>query len=150
MELADLLTPQRTFTGVEAGSKKRLLETIAQLLHEAVPELGADDLFTSLTTRERLGTTGLGFGVAIPHCRIDSCTAPVGALFRLHESVDFDAVDGDPVDLLFVLVVPEEATQEHLNALAAIAERLGDRAYRDRLREAGSAEQMFDAALGAA
>ena len=101
-----------------AASRKRALQLIAEFLADA--EVGADALFDALMARERLGSTGLGDGVAIPHCRINAAQMRA-ALVSLPEPVDFEASDGVPVDLLFVLVVPEEEQTAHLEALAALA-----------------------------
>ncbi len=143
MDIATLLSADRTCISVEAGSKKRLLELFASSLADSIPELEADDLFTSLMAREKLGSTGLGAGVAIPHCRAHNCTRAYGALFRLATPLDFDAVDNAPVDLAFALVVPEEAHSDHLSALSAIAEQFQHPEFRNRLRGAGSSAELF-------
>lgn len=126
---------------MEAGSKKRLFEETARLLaaEQGFPE---DAVFECLFARERLGTTGLGQGVAIPHGRHESINQPVGVFVRLREGVDFDAPDGKPVALVFVLLVPVEATGEHLEILAHLAERFSDKNVRSQLAAAQTPEEV--------
>ncbi|ROR29756.1 PTS IIA-like nitrogen regulatory protein PtsN [Inmirania thermothiophila] len=142
MRIADLLSPDRVAWGVEAASKKRALETLSHLLADAGGELDPVRIFETLLGRERLGSTGLGHGVALPHGRLGHGAA-VGALLTLRQGVDFDALDEQPVDLLFGLVVPEEATEEHLQILAELARMFSDEAFCARLREAGSSEALL-------
>ncbi|MEE4298372.1 MAG: PTS sugar transporter subunit IIA [Pseudomonadales bacterium] len=142
-----LLTPDCTHCDLGAASKKRALELAAESIAERNTSLDAREVFEALMARERLGSTAVGHGVAIPHCRLDGCTAPVAALVRLATAIDFDAPDGEPVDLLFVLVVPGEAHEEHLQLLASAARALNDPAYRAALREAGSDLDLFETAL---
>ena len=147
MQLTSILSPARTYYGAAGSSKKRVLQTIADFICETVVTLDPDELFTSLLGREKLGSTGLGNGVAIPHCRMASCTAVTGTLVRLTDPVDFDAVDHEPVDLLFVLIVPDEASEEHLQVLAMLAELFHDADFRGTLRAADSADALFEAAV---
>ena len=98
----------------------------------------------SLVSRERLGTTGLGDGVAIPHCRNKSCTEPTGLFIRLAEPVDFEAIDQKPVDLVFALIVPEEDTQEHLDILKALASRFQSNVLLNKMREAHNPAELYD------
>jgi len=145
MNILDILTPARTQAGIAATSKKRVLEHAAKAVEKAV---GASDLagavFDALLARERLGSTALGEGVAVPHCRLAGCTQTIGLLLRLADGIDFDAPDGKPVDLLFVLVVPQEATDEHLQLLGRIAGMFNDPATRNGLRAAQSAEELYE------
>lgn len=147
MDFDRLLSPECTVAALGAASKKRALELAAEKLALRFPELDADAVFDGLMARERLGSTAVGEGVAIPHCRIDSCDYPVAALVRLAEPVDFDAPDGGPVDLLFVLVVPQEAHSTHLELLASAARALNEPSYRDALRSAGDDLTLFETAL---
>lgn len=148
MDVTDIITPERTFTDVEGTSKKRVLENAAGLIAQQAPEFTANELFDNLITRERLGSTGIGKGVAIPHCRAKHCNQTIGALFKLQEAVDFDSQDDEPVDLMFVLLVPEEATEEHLQLLSQIAQRFSDENVRDSLREAGDKDAFFQEFVG--
>lgn len=147
MQLTSILSPARTYYGAAGSSKKRVLQTIADFICETVVTLDPDELFTSLLGREKLGSTGLGNGVAIPHCRLANCTTVTGTLVRLTDPVDFDAVDREPVDLLFVLIVPDESNEEHLQVLAMLAELFHDADFRSALRAADSADALFEAAV---
>ncbi len=147
MLIEELITPERTLSGVPGGSKKRLLETISEFVTQLHPETDAEDIFDALIERERLGSTGIGEGVAIPHCRLKICDEAIGILFTLKEPIDFDAVDSKPVDLVFALLVPEDAVNEHLKALQIIAERLKDPAYKYHLRQAKTDEELYRAAI---
>ena len=128
--ISEILPLSRVVLDMEASSKKRLFEQVAQLLHEQVG-LPQSDVFDCLVARERLGSTGLGHGVAMPHGR--HVQAACGVFVRLKEAVDFDAPDNKPVSLVFVLLVPESATGEHLEILSHLAERFADKNVRDAL-----------------
>ncbi len=123
--LSQILPPENVSLDVVATSKKRALEQIA-LMFENNQGLERANVFDNLFARERLGSTGLGHGVAVPHGRIKNISRPLAALVRLAEPVAFDAPDGQSVDILLVIVVPEEATQQHLDILAEVAQRLSD------------------------
>ncbi len=147
MEIQSILSPHRVFCGAPATSKKRVLEALANYIAEDIPTLNADELFSSLLARERLGSTGIGHGIAIPHCRIANCTGTIAALMTLQDPVDFDAIDSAPVDIVFALMVPEEANDGHLQILAGLAERMSQPEYRERLRNAKNNQELFDAAI---
>jgi len=134
---------------VPAQSRKRSLDFAADLLAEQCPDVDARPLFDALMERERLGSTGIGEGVAIPHCRLQ-CPAMMAAFFRLAEPVDYDAPDDVPVDLVFVLVAPPGENSAHLKVLATLAGVFRDEATRGRLRRAGSSEQLARILLEAA
>jgi len=123
--LSQILPPENVSLDVVATSKKRALEQIA-LMFENNQGLERANVFDNLFARERLGSTGLGHGVAVPHGRIKNIARPLAAFVRLAEPVAFDAPDGQSVDILLVIVVPEEATQQHLDILAEVAQRLSD------------------------
>ncbi|OEO27074.1 PTS IIA-like nitrogen-regulatory protein PtsN [Pseudomonas sp. J237] len=144
IRLEDILTPGRSLVHVPGGSKKRVLEQIANLVARDLSDLDGQDIFESLIAREKLGSTGFGNGIAIPHCRLPGCSAPVSAVLRLDSAVDFDAIDGAPVDLLFVLLVPEAATDEHLELLRQIASMLDRNEVRERLRHADSNQALYN------
>ena len=143
IRLEQILTPGRSLVNVPGGSKKRVLEQIANLVARDLVDLDSQDIFESLVAREKLGSTGFGNGIAIPHCRLQGCAAPVSAVLRLDAAVDFDAIDGAPVDLLFVLLVPEAATDEHLELLRQIASMLDRSDVRDRLRHSQDSENLY-------
>jgi PTS system nitrogen regulatory IIA component len=136
MKLSDILSSNRIAVGVTVTSKKRALEDLSKLLALGAPAVSAQDVLSSLTAREKLGSTGLGHGVAIPHGRIPGVSTTIGAFVRLRHPVDYEAHDGRTVDLMFGLLVPQQATGEHLKHLAAIAEKFSDDAFCDALRSA--------------
>lgn len=139
MTLNDILTEDRVAAGLTVASKKKALEELAELLAKGAPDLTSSEVFSSLINREKLGSTGLGHGVAIPHGRLAGVQNSVGACIRLQHPVDYDAHDGQPVDLLFGLLVPQAATEVHLKHLAAIAERFSDEDNCAAMRKADSA-----------
>lgn len=147
MQLDTILSPGRTLCGAPGISKKRTLENIAHFICEDIPTLDANDLFDNLVARERLGSTGLGQGIAIPHSRMKSCNKIIGSLIKLQRPVDFDAIDSEPVDLLFVLLVPEQATDEHLKVLSELAQRFSNAEFCNNLRQAENNEALFSAAM---
>lgn len=148
MQIQALITPKRTLCGVEGGSKKRALELLANTIAQDVPSIDAEDLFRRLIARERLGSTGIGHGIAIPHCRVENCAGTLGALITLADPVDFDAIDSQPVDILFAMLVPEEAHDEHLQNLAALAGALSNADFREKLRTASSDRELYETATG--
>lgn len=147
IQLQTILTPGRSLVNVPGGSKKKTLEQIANLISSQVPELEMQDVFEALIAREKLGSTGFGNGIAIPHCRLKGCETPVSALLHLDHPIDFDAIDGAPVDLLFVLLVPQAATDAHLELLRQIASMLDRKEVRDKLRSASSNEALYQVVL---
>ncbi|MBT2371003.1 PTS IIA-like nitrogen regulatory protein PtsN [Pseudomonas fluorescens] len=147
IRLETILTPGRSLVNVPGGSKKRALEQIANLIGREVPELDTQAVYEALIAREKLGSTGFGNGIAIPHCRLQGCESPVSALLHLDAPIDFDAIDGAPVDLLFVLLVPQAATDAHLELLRQIASMLDRKEVRDKLRNANSNEALYQVVL---
>ncbi|TVP57364.1 MAG: PTS IIA-like nitrogen-regulatory protein PtsN [Halomonadaceae bacterium] len=143
ISIESILAPELTLCGVTGTSKKRVLEIIAAKVARQYPELDQNQIFNNLVARERLGSTGIGQGIAIPHCRLENCQRVVGALITLDESISFDAIDGEPVDLLFVLIVPQQATSEHLELLSQLAEKFNERSFCDRLRACNDAETLY-------
>lgn len=149
IQLEDILTPARSKVNVPGDSKKSVLEYIAQLIAADLPGIDENTLFDSLVAREKLGSTGFGNGIAIPHCRLVGCTTPISAVIQLATAVDFDAIDDEPVDLLFVLLVPEQATDEHLELLRQIASIFEQDNIRERLRNAPNSAALYQAVLDA-
>ncbi|MBK6278116.1 MAG: PTS sugar transporter subunit IIA [Gammaproteobacteria bacterium] len=147
--LDTLLTPQRVLCGADCGSKKRVLETIAGLVAGGRGKEIEDQLCESLNARERLGSTGIGEGIAIPHCREADCSAPTAALVTLARPVDFAAIDDNPVDIVFALVVPDGATDEHLRVLARLAGLFSQPGLRERLRACRDDESLRATMLSA-
>ena len=147
IRLETILTLGRSVVNAPGGSKKKALEQIATLISKQVPELEMQDVYEALIAREKLGSTGFGNGIAIPHCRLKGCDTPVSALLHLDAPIDFDAIDGAPVDLLFVLLVPQAATDAHLELLRQIASMLDRKEVRDKLRSASSNEALYQVVL---
>jgi PTS system nitrogen regulatory IIA component len=139
--LASILPESQVLVGIDATSKKRAFEE-AGLLFESQHGLSRALIADSLFARERLGSTGLGHGVAIPHGRIKGLKTPMAAVIQVAQPIGFDAPDEQPVRLLIFLLVPEAATQKHLEILSQIAEMLGDPALRENLKNSPSAEQL--------
>jgi nitrogen PTS system EIIA component len=133
---ADLISESRVLCRCEAASKKRLLETLAGLLANGDAMLSSNRVFDRLLERERLGSTGLGQGVALPHARVPGIQAPIGAFVQLREHVAFDAIDDKPVDLAFGLLVPEATNEQHLQLLAMLAAAFDNASVRAALRTA--------------
>jgi PTS system nitrogen regulatory IIA component len=148
MQILDLIAPGRVVADARIPNKKRLLEQLAKLLDERGDPDTERALFDSLVKREKLGSTGLGQGVAIPHGRSPEIGRAVGAFVRLAEPIEFNAADGKPVDLVFALVVPEHFTDQHLMFLAALAEMFSDAAITARLRSARDGAALYDALAG--
>lgn len=142
MQLAELINAEQIKNGIDIQSKKRALEELSQLLAQAQTQLDANDIFDSLIARERLGATGLGYGIAIPHGRIKNCNKITGAFIKLNKAVDFNAVDNKPVDTLFALIVPEESTDEHLQVLALLASMFNEASFREKLSAAKTNEEI--------
>ncbi|MEY3887739.1 MAG: Nitrogen regulatory protein [Pseudomonadota bacterium] len=145
--LAAILPVEQVLVGIDATSKKRAFEE-AGLLFENLHGLSRALVTDSLFARERLGSTGLGHGVAIPHGRIKGLKSPMAAVFQLAQSIGFDAPDEQPVKLLIFLLVPEAATQKHLEILSEIAELLSNAGLRDGLVASSSAEALHGLIAG--
>ncbi len=142
MSLADLLSEGAVATGLSLGNKKALFQHLAQI---GAREYGLDaaEVLERLTERERLGSTGFGNGVAIPHGKIEGLSSIVGMFVHLAQPIDFQAIDDMPVDLVFCLLSPPDAGADHLKALALVSRWLRDPAFVAKLRGAGSADTIF-------
>lgn len=147
MDINTILKPETTFCSVDASSKKRAIEFAATAIFEALPELDVGHIYRGLLERERLGSTAIGEGVAIPHCRLPECDSIIGSLFVFNQDIDFAAPDGQAVRIMFVLLVPDAETTEHLKTLGMLAERFQDEDYRDSLLNADSKQALFEAAI---
>ena len=139
--LSAILPAEQVLVALDATSKKRAFQE-AGLLFEALHGLNRALITDSLFARERLGSTGLGHGVAIPHGRIKGLKQPLAAVFQLAEPIGFDAPDEQPVRLMFFLLVPEAATQKHLEILSDIAELLSDAALREQMKSSAAAADL--------
>ncbi|MFN2333716.1 MAG: PTS sugar transporter subunit IIA [Wenzhouxiangellaceae bacterium] len=147
MHLEDLLSADRVALDQPLSSKKSLLEKAAELL-ALDPESAEDrDIFEGLCQRERLGSTGLGHGVAIPHCRVDQDSV-TGALIRLRRPIDFDSPDSEKVDLFFALSVPSQCSEAHLKLLGSIAELFSHPEQREKLRRVSGYDELREVLSG--
>lgn len=143
----NLITPDSVLCNVSARSKKHALEILSELLTRPVPEITNDEVFAKLIERERLGCTSLEKGIAFPHCRVPSLKQSHAALLKLNSPVDFDAIDGDPVDLVFGLMVPEELDADDFADIEIITNQLRDESLRAGLRSSSSSRELYDALL---
>ncbi len=139
--IAKLLPPANVILDLEVSSKKRVFEQVG-LLYENNHHIARSQVFDSLFAREKLGSTGLGQGIAIPHGRIKGLKEAVGAFVRLKQAIPFDAPDGQPVNLIFVLLVPERATDLHLQILSELAQMFSDRELREQLKSGPDAGDL--------
>jgi PTS system nitrogen regulatory IIA component len=142
MPRLEFLTPEAVAPGVRASGKKQLLQ---ELSAQAAPLAGLEErqVFETLLQRERLGSTGIGEGIAIPHCKIPGLARLFGLVARLEKPVEFEALDGQPVEIVFLLLAPEGAGADHLKALARVARVLREPGIRDRIRAARDANAIY-------
>jgi PTS system nitrogen regulatory IIA component len=144
MKIGEIITPGRVEFQQEIRSKKRALEEISRLLAAGTPELARDDILVSLSSREKLGSTGLGGGVAIPHGRMRGIENSVGAFLRIGNGVDYEASDNHKVDLVFGLLVPQNCNEEHLKILASLAEMFLDETFCAKARAASDPRTLHE------
>jgi len=142
MEIEDLLNPSGVIARLRATSKKQVLQELAKRAAEATG-LPERQIFEVLLERERLGTTGVGNGIAIPHGKLPGLQQLFGMFARLETPVDFDAIDEQPVDLIFLLLAPEAAGADHLKALARVSRLLRDRSVCEKLRGANQVDAIY-------
>lgn len=147
MELKDVLKLDCTKSAVLCSSKKRALEVISELAASQLDQ-NPQKLFECMLGREKMGSTGIGNGIAIPHGRIFNSDQAVGVLIQCAEPIEFDAIDNQPVDLLFALLVPDDQCNEHLKTLSLIAQKLGDKQICRQLRHARSDQELYDIITG--
>ena len=147
MKISDFLSPNQVMIDVRTSDKSRLLE---QLSTEAAAAAGlaADEVVREIAKREELGSTGVGNGVALPHARLPSLKAPFALLARLRHPIDFDAIDGEPVDIVLLLLIPEAGDGAKGNALACVARALREAKTLQRVRSAHSQETLYKAVAG--
>ncbi len=142
MDISDLITPSTIVPNFKVTSKKQALQELARLGAE-IAGVGEREIFEILLERERLGTTGVGSGVAIPHGKLPGLKRLYGVFARLEQPIDFDSVDEQPVDLIFLLLAPETAGADHLKALARVSRQLRDREMCEKLRGSDTAEALY-------
>ncbi|HEC28213.1 MAG TPA: PTS IIA-like nitrogen-regulatory protein PtsN [Gammaproteobacteria bacterium] len=142
MKITDLISLERIRCNASVKSKKKALELLSTLLAPDASNASNEEIFESLINRERLGSTGLGHGVALPHARLQGQDTAIGAFVKLEQPVDFDAIDRQPTDLLFTLLVPDHFTDEHLDILAQLAKMFSEESFCDKLRKSSTDEQL--------
>ncbi|AZQ12075.1 PTS IIA-like nitrogen regulatory protein PtsN [Shewanella khirikhana] len=147
MELSTILAPECTSCATP-GSKKKVLELISDLAAAQYPSLSSQEIFESLLAREKMGSTGIGNGIAIPHGRLGSIDKPLAVLIKCEEAIGYDAIDKQPVDILFALLVPSDQCQQHLSTLAAMAEKLNDRQVLKQLRKSHDEKELYQVITG--
>jgi PTS system nitrogen regulatory IIA component len=143
MDIADFLTPDRIVLDVRVRDKAALIAEIARLFARSAPTLQPETVQAALLAREQLGSTGLGNGFALPHARIDGLDAYLGLFLRLARPIDFEAIDGKPVQLVFVLLIPSESATPHVAALAAISRRFRNADLVTRLQKARAPVEAY-------
>ncbi len=146
MEIIELLAPEAAVCVAPELSKKRVLELISTLASERCPSLPKHELFESLLAREKVGSTGIGKGIALPHGRLTRITQPIAVLIKCDCPIDFDAIDQQPVDLLFALFVPEAEHQQYLSVLAQVASKLSQKDICRAMRKTSDNQQLYQLA----
>lgn len=149
MNLEELIKPDSVLCNVSARSKKHCLEILSELLTRSNPDIANEEVFAKLIERERLGCTCVDTGIAFPHCRVSGLKTSCAALMKLADPVDFDSTDGELVDLVFGLMVPDVLSEEDRTEIGQLADMLRDKALCARLRAAGSSKDLSDALLAA-
>lgn len=150
MQLDDLIKPDSVLCNATARSKKHCLEILSELLVRGTPDIASEDIFSCLVERERLGCTGLDRGAAFPHCRMQGLETAKAALIKFSDPIDFDAADGEPVDLIFGMMVPVEIDEtDHAN-IKMVTQVLSDEGLRSRLRSTTSSNSLYTALLDGA
>lgn len=144
LHIHDILTLERTHFALRAQSKKKALELLSESLTTDLIQVRAHDIFDGLIMRERLGSTAIGHGVAIPHTRLAAIDKTLGCFISLKDGIDFGAEDNENVDLIFALIVPAETDEMHLELLASIAHVFGQESTRQSLRQAKSREELYE------
>lgn len=143
MSFENIIQPDGVLCNATARSKKHCLEILSELLVRSTPDIASESIFECLFDRERLGCTGLDDGAAFPHCRIAGIEKSVAALIRLSEPIDFDAADGEPVDLVFGMMLPSEVDDSDRAEIVRISEILRDEAFRERLRAQKTSGDLY-------
>jgi PTS system nitrogen regulatory IIA component len=146
--LDQVLSVENTFIEDFGASKKKVLQTLAERLSKTLSDVSDLELFDQLIARERLGSTGIGSGVAVPHCRLSGLEKPTAALIKLPSGIDFEAIDKAPVDLVFALIVPVDATDEHLQLLASVVERVHKPDTLSAIRQSKDPSELYSLFIG--
>ena len=144
MNLQDILTLDCTLCSVKGTSKKKLLEIISTTAAQKIDNLDTHQLFESLMAREKVGSTGIGNGIAIPHGRLSNTSQVIAVLLTSDQAIEFDAIDNRDVDIIVALFVPEESCQEHLSTLQSIAQIFSDKQIAKQVRKCQNSQELFN------
>ena len=145
MEIKDILHPDCTLCAVQETSKKRVLELISQIANQYLIDIDQATILYSLACREKMGSTGIGNGIALPHGRLRDLEKVIAILVTSEKPIDYDAIDNAPVDIFFAILVPEDKASEHLGTLSAVATKLNNKDTLSRMRKAKSDQELFEA-----
>ena len=144
MDVANILKPESVHCEVDARSKKHALELVSEALADTCEAYSAEEILDGLIHRERLGCTGLGRSVAMPHTRVSGLKDSIGAFLQLNKAVDFDSIDDEPVDLIFGLLVPDDCDDDQIREVRELIEKLGDSVLQQQLRDAEAPAQLYN------
>ena len=150
MLLQEIIKPDGVLCNAMARSKKHCLEILSEMLTRHFPDIPSDDVFEALVERERLGCTSLNRGAAFPHCRVNGVDISTAVLIKLSEPVDFDSPDGEPVDIVFGMMLPTRIDEENKTDIRCVTALLGDEALRARLRTMNSSKDLYEALISGA
>ena len=150
MLLQEIIKPDGVLCNAMARSKKHCLEILSELLARRFPDVPSDDVFEALVERERLGCTSLNRGAAFPHCRVKGVDISTAVLIKLSEPVDFDSPDGEPVDIVFGMMLPTTIDEDDKTDIRCVTALLGDEALRTRLRAMNSSKDLYEALISGA
>ena len=145
MEIKDILHPGCTLCAIQGTSKKRVFELISQIANQYLIDIDQATILSSLTCREKMGSTGIGNGIALPHGRLQALEKVMAIVVTSEKSIDYDAIDHAPVDIFFAILVPENKASEHLGTLSAIASKLNNKETLSRMRKAKTDQELFEA-----
>ncbi|WP_016954494.1 PTS IIA-like nitrogen regulatory protein PtsN [Catenovulum agarivorans] len=145
MDIQSFLSKDCTECAVSVSSKKRIIEHIGQIAAQHISEMTEQEITAALLNRERLGSTGIGNGIALPHGRLANTTKALAILITTSDPIDYDAIDNQPVNVFFALLVPENQCNEHLKSLAAVAQKLSDKSILKRIRTAQNSQELYQA-----
>ncbi|MGS2721379.1 PTS IIA-like nitrogen regulatory protein PtsN [Paraglaciecola aestuariivivens] len=147
MEIKDILHPDCTICAVQGSSKKKVLELISQIANQHLIDIDQATILASLICREKMGSTGIGNGIALPHGRLRDLEKVLAIVVTTEHGIDFDAIDNAPVDVFFAILVPENKASEHLGTLSAIAFKLNNKVTLDKMRKAKTDQELFEAII---
>ena len=143
MDLSKILHLTNTINNAQADSKKSVLELISKLIAKDLLDIEYEQIFDCFIAREKLGSTGIGHGIALPHGRMKNINNPIGCLMRLKKPIEFDAIDNKPVDIFFGLIIPKQSNDHYLAILATLAEKFSNKDFREKLHQAKDDVELY-------